>query len=167
MTNAPLLEFTLAGREIGEEIRLPAPGGRLSARVTLRSSVPVDHLEIIGDGRVVATIPLPGDRTGARDTVSIPVAHSGWYVLRAYGDRARLPVLDVYPFASTSPIYVTVGGEPVRSREDAEFFQRWIDRLAAAAGAHTGWNNPQERDAVLKQLADARAVYAGLAREAR
>ena len=167
VTNAPLLEFTLAGREIGEEIRLPAPGGRLSARVTLRSSVPVDHLEIIGDGRVVATIPLPGDRTGARDTVSIPVAHSGWYVLRAYGDRARLPVLDVYPFASTSPIYVTVGGEPVRSREDAEFFQRWIDRLAAAAGAHTGWNSPQERDAVLKQLADARAVYAGLAREAR
>src|SRR5438445_1495452 len=150
VTNAPLLEFTLAGREIGDEIRLPAGGGRLSARVTLRSSVPVDHLEIIGDGRVVATIPLPGDRTGARDTVSIPVAHSGWYVLRAYGDRARLPVLDVYPFASTSPIYVTVGGEPVRSREDAEFFQRWIDRLAAAAGAHTGGNSPQERDAVLK-----------------
>ncbi|HEX4628888.1 MAG TPA: CehA/McbA family metallohydrolase, partial [Gemmatimonadales bacterium] len=53
VTNAPLLEFTLGGREIGDEIRLPAPG-RLTAHVGLRSSVPVDHLELIGNGGVVA-----------------------------------------------------------------------------------------------------------------
>src|SRR2546426_1467413 len=79
----------------------------------------------------------------------------------------RSPVLDIYPFASTSPIYVTVGREPVRSTEDAAFFVRWIDRLMVAAGAHTGWNTPQERDAVLKQFADARGVYARLATDAR
>src|SRR5207244_13628683 len=90
VTNAPLLEFSLGGRSIGDEIRLPATGGRLTARVTLRSSVPVDHLEIIGDGRVAATIPLAGARTAAHDSVSLPVTRSGWYVLRAYGDRARL-----------------------------------------------------------------------------
>src|SRR3989442_9693961 len=77
VTNAPLLEFTLGGREIGDEIRLPA-GGRLTARVGLRSSVPIDHLEVIGNGSVVATIPLRGDRTAASDTVSIPPARSGW-----------------------------------------------------------------------------------------
>src|SRR2546425_3420362 len=53
VTNAPLLEFTLGGREIGDEIRLPAGGGRLTARVGLRSSVPIDHLEVIGNGSVV------------------------------------------------------------------------------------------------------------------
>src|SRR3989475_144681 len=44
VTNGPLLEFSLGGREIGDEIRLRQPG-RLTARVRLRSSVPVDHLE--------------------------------------------------------------------------------------------------------------------------
>ena len=159
VTNAPLLEFTLGGREIGDEIRLPA-GGRLTARVGLRSSVPIDHLEVIGNGNVVATIPLRGDRRAASDTVSIGVARSGWYVLRAWSNRPVLPILDLYPFGSTSPIYVRVGREPVRSREDAEFFVRWIDRLDQAARAHEAWNAPEEREHVLRLLAEARTVYA-------
>ncbi len=159
VTNAPLLEFTLGGREIGDEIRLPA-GGRLTARVGLRSSVPIDHLEVIGNGRVVATIPLRGDRTTASDAASIPVTRSGWYVLRAWSDRPALPILDLYPFGSTSPIYVQVGREPVRSREDAEFFVRWIDRLDQAAQAHEAWNTPEEREHVLQLLAQGRRVYA-------
>ena len=157
VSNAPLLEFTLEGRQIGDEIRLPR-GGTLTARVRLRSSVPVDHLEIIGNGRVVAAIPLTGDRTQASVTVPIPVAGSGWYVLRVYADRAELPVLDRYPFGSTSPVYVTVGNEPVRSPEDAEFFVRWIDRLDEAAQAHQGWNTAAEREHVLRLLAEARRV---------
>jgi TolB protein len=162
VTNAPLLEFTLGGREIGDEIRLPA-GGRLTARVGLRSSVPIDHLEVVGNGGVVATIPLRGDRTAASDTVTIPVMRSGWYVLRAWSDRPALPVLDLYPFGSTSPIYVRVGRDAVRSREDAEFFVRWIDRLDQAAQSHQAWNTPEERAHVLGLVAQARAVYAAQA----
>ncbi len=166
VTNAPLVEFTLAGREPGAEIDLPASGGRLVARVGLRSNVPVDHLEIVGNGNVVATIPLPGDRRAARDTVGIAVAASGWYVLRAWSERARTPVLDLYPFASTSPIYVRVGEQPVRSLEDAAFFVRWIDRLLDAARRHGDWNTPAERSATLRQFTDARAVYVRLSGEA-
>ena len=70
VTNAPLLEFTLGGREIGDEIRLAA-GGRLTARVGVRSSVPIDHLEIIGNGTVVASIPLGADRMTAHATVTV------------------------------------------------------------------------------------------------
>ncbi|HET7295671.1 MAG TPA: CehA/McbA family metallohydrolase, partial [Gemmatimonadales bacterium] len=162
VTNGPLLEFTLGGRDIGDEIRLPG-AGRLTARARLRSSVPVDHLELVGNGRVVATVPLSGDRTAAHDTISIPVTRSGWYVLRAWSDHAERPVLDLYPFASTSPIYVRVGSEPVRSPEDAAFFVAWIDRLDQAAQSHEGWNTPEEREHVLHLLAQARAVYAAQA----
>lgn len=159
VTNAPLLEFSLAGRAIGDEIRLPAGSHRLTARVGLRSNVPVDHLEIIGSGKVVASIPLGGDRTATNDTVLIPVTTSGWYVLRSYSDRATMPVLDLYPFASTSPIYVRVGEEPVRSPEDAAFFVRWIDRIVATTRASTAWNAPSEQAGVLPLLARARAVF--------
>src|SRR5256885_7754717 len=81
VSNAPLLEFTLDGRPIGDEIRLPRGGGTLTARVRLRSSVPVDHLEIIGNGRVVAAISLTRRLPQARATGPISVAGSGWYVL--------------------------------------------------------------------------------------
>jgi len=165
VTNAPLVEFTLAGREPGGEIDLPASGGRLIARVGLRSNVPVDHLEIVGNGKVVATIPLSGDHRMVRDTVGIPVATSGWYVLRAWSERARTPVLDLYPFASTSPIYVRVGAQPTRSPEDAAFFVRWIDRLLDAARRHGDWNTPGERNATVRLFEDARAVYVRLAGE--
>ena len=159
VTNAPLLEFSLAGHAIGDEIRLPVGSHRLTARVRLRSNVAIDHLEVVGNGKVVATIPLRGDRMTAVDSVSIPVSTSGWYVLRAYSDRAEMPVLDLYPFASTSPIYVRVEDQPVRSAEDAAFFVRWIDRIEAATRASTAWNTPGEQAQVLQLLARARAVF--------
>jgi hypothetical protein len=80
-------------------------------------------------------------------------------VARAFSDRSRHPVLDFYPFGTTSPIYVAVGGAPVRSARDASYFLGWIDRVRAAAEAHRGWNTAAEKDAVLAQLAEARAVF--------
>src|SRR5207245_1179150 len=163
VSNAPLLAFTLGGREIGDEVKWAPGSHRLTARVGLQSNVPVDHLEIVGNGAVVATVPLRGERTTAHDTVSIPVTRSGWYVLRAYSDRAELPVLDLYPFASTSPTYVRVADESVRSADDATFFVRWIDRMDALTRASTAWNTPSERENTLRTLADARAVFTAAA----
>jgi len=158
-TNGPLLEFTLADRGPGDEIRLPAGGGALRARVTLNSIVPVDHLEIIGNGRTIAELPLSGDRRSAAVSRDIPVTASGWYLLRAYADRPEHPVLDIYPFGTTSPIYVVVGGGPVRSPGDAAYFLAWIDRLEKAAREHGGWNTAEEKESVLGDLARARAVF--------
>jgi hypothetical protein len=163
VTNAPLLELSVEGQPPGGELRLSAPRS-LRARVGVRSAVPLDHLEVVGNGRVVATVDLPGDRTRAEATVDLPAAGSGWYVLRAWADRPRLPVLDLYPFATTSPVYVQVAGRPLDSRDDAAYFVRWVDRVTAAASDHTGWNTAAEREAALAQLARAREVYAALAR---
>ena len=159
VTNAPLLEFSVAGHAIGDEIRIPSGTHQLKAVVGLRSNVPIDHLEIIGNGKIVATVPLDTSRMTAHDTVGVPVNGSGWYVLRAYSDRAETPVLDLYPFASTSPIYVRVGDQPVRSAEDAQYFVRWIDRVESATRASAAWNTPAEQVGVLRMLAEARAVF--------
>jgi len=164
VTNAPLLTFTLNGQEPGAEIRLPAGSARrLAARVTLRSNVPIDHLEIIGNGKVVSSVVLSGNRTSADTTIRMPVERSGWYILRGWSGKPAPGILDLYPFASTSPIYVSVGEEEIQSREDAEFFLTWIDRVDAATRAHTGWNTDAERTEALEMIERARAVYRKLA----
>jgi Tol biopolymer transport system component len=158
-TNGPLLQLAIGEMGIGGELLFPAGTRRVTAKLTLRSIVPIDHLELIGNGAIVARIPLGGDRTSVDTTLSLEVARSGWYVLRAYGDRAIEPVLDIYPFASTSPIYVTVGGKPVRSTADADYFLRWLDRLDEAASAHQGWNTTQEKREVIGHIRQARAEF--------
>lgn len=156
VTNAPLLTFTLNGRESGSDIAFPFSGTHLvRARVTLRSNVPVDHLEIIGNGRVVAR--FTGRVTDT--TVVLQVANTGWYVARAYSDKPRLPVLDLYPFASTSPIYVSVGNTPPNCREDAEFFLRWINLLGQRVRADTNWNTASERDRALALISRAHEEF--------
>jgi TolB protein len=104
-------------------------------------------------------LPLEGERTSATATVRIPVDRSGWILLRARTDRAIYPVLDLYPYATTSPVYLSVGGRPARSRADAEFFVAWIDRMRSAVEAHQHWNTEEERRDVLETLARARSEY--------
>lgn len=159
VTNGPLLEFSTGATGIGGEVRL-AGRQRLQFKVSLRSIVPVDHLEIVGNGVVVAEVPLKGDRTSADTTISLPVAQSGWYTLRAWSDQPAEPILDLYPFATTSPIYVVVGNQPIRSRADADYFLAWIDRLAEGARAHQGWNSDAERTRVLDHIAQGRSEIA-------
>src|SRR5262249_53873840 len=109
-TNGPLLELAVrapsSGRwsEPGDELKL-ARAQELEARVSLRSIVPVDHLEVVANGRVASSVRLAGDRTSADAVLKLPLRGSAWVLLRAYADRARHPVLDGYPFATTSPVY--------------------------------------------------------------
>jgi len=165
VTNGPLLSFTLNGRPIGDELKLDAGVHRLVARVSLRSIVPVERLEIVANGVVVSPIPLTAGGTRADATIPLPVTRSGWFTVRAWSSRSTHPVLDLYPFATTSPIYVTIGGRAVRSAESARWFVSWIERLEAAANAHEGWNTPAEKAEVLKRLADAKAVFLARAGE--
>jgi hypothetical protein len=164
VTNAPLLDFQITGpddvtRQAGDEIALPIGEHQLEVRAILRSNVPVDHLELVGNGKVVASLALRRGGTSADTTIVLPVERSGWYVLRAWSDRPRLPVLDLYPFASTSPIYVRVGDAAVRSREDADYFLGWLAHVEAYVRAHTGWNTPGEQEEALRTIAGARSEF--------
>jgi hypothetical protein len=154
-----LLSFSLGGREAGDEITLPKGVHQLVARVSFRSLVPVEHLEIVANGIVLAPIPLSAGGTRADAVIPLPVTRSGWFTLRAWSGTATHPVLDLYPFATTSPIYLTVDGRPVRSAEDARYFVRWIERLETAADAHTGWNDAAEKAEVMGRLARAKEVF--------
>ena len=157
-TSGPLLRFSLGGQAIGGEVRLDKKQEvRFSAEMD--SIVPVDHLQIVCNGKVARELALESDRSSAHVDGSIPLDASGWCVLRAFSDKAEYPILDLYPYATTSPVYVSVAGAPVRSAADAAYFVAWIDRLISAARSNTSWNTAAEKESVLSMLQEARTKY--------
>ena len=161
-TNGPLLEFTLGGTRIGGDLRLPAGENKVKFTAWMHSIVPVDHLQVVCNGDVVRELKLSSDRQSAEVNDTIPISKSGWCVLRAFSDKGEFPVLDIYPYATTSPIYVSVAGSALHSPEDAHFFVTWIDRLTQAASANKNWNTDAEKSAVLNLLSYARKIYADM-----
>ena len=159
-TNGPLLRFSMKDQPIGGELKLPAGTNQVNFTAAMRSIVPVDHLQVLCNGNVVHEIALSGKHESADAQGTVPISRSGWCILRAWNKRAELPVLDLYPYATTSPIYITVGGEPTRSAKDAAYFVAWIDRLSQAANSYPDWRSAAEKEHVQKLLSDARAIYA-------
>jgi TolB protein len=158
-TNGPLLEFSLGEQQIGDELTFDAPQKTVTITARLRSIVPVDHLEVVCNGRVAATLKLDAGRSSSDVSGTIPIAESGWCLLRASSDQAEYPVLDNYVYATTSPIYVSVDGKKPHSPEDAKYFVAWIDRVAEATAAYPDWNSADEKKYVLGRIAEAREIY--------
>jgi TolB protein len=158
-TNGPLLKFALAEKQIGDEVSLPQKQDSVPFTAELRSIVPVDHFELVCNGKVVQTLKLDAARTSGDVNGAVPISESGWCVLRASSDQAEYPVLDNYVYATTSPIYVRVAGKAPRSPEDAKYFAAWIDRVTQATAAYPDWNSASEKAYVLGRLAEARKVY--------
>ncbi len=161
-TNGPLLGFTVGGKTAGEELHLPGGENKVTFTAWLRSFVPVDHLEVVCNGKVMRDLKTNADRQSAdvKDTLSI--SESGWCLLRASSDKPEHPVLDDFIYATTSPIYMTVAGSVPKPAEDAAFFISWIDRLAETARTNRNWNTAAERDSILQMLERARQVYVKL-----
>ena len=152
-TNAPLLGLLLDGHKPGDTI---APQGTSSYRVALRSPIPVDHLELVANGEVVQRFDLTGDRTRLDAEGQIALPQGGWVLLRAWNDAADARLLDLYPYATTNPIWLE--GRAPDAHEDAAYFVAWIDRIIEAAAARDDWNDVAEKDATLAYLRQAQAM---------
>jgi len=109
-TNGPLLDFSLGGQPIGGESKFDEPQAAIPFKAKLWSIVPVDHFDIVCNGHVIQALSLNSARDAADVSGTLPLKESGWCVLRASSDKAEYPVLDNYVYATTSPIYVTIGG---------------------------------------------------------
>lgn len=158
-SNGPLLAFEVAAHRPGDTVTRPAGRHRISYRAALRSPVALDRLEVVQNGRVVATHKLAGKRTHADVEGTITAGASGWVLLRAWSEKPDPLIFDLYPYATTSPVYLSVDGKVASSPQDAEYFVAWIDRLIAAAAARTDYNDEREKRDTLEYLQAARAVF--------
>jgi hypothetical protein len=158
-TNSALLGLTVDGHSPGSELQLPAAGASVHLQGFMRSIVPMDHLQVMSQGKIVLEIPLHGDRRSADIDTRIRLAAPGWVLLRAWNDQASPDVFDIYPYATTNPVFLASRGAAVHCGADADYFIAWTDRLAEDARGHPDFNTAIERQTTLDQIAAARKVF--------
>ena len=127
VTNGPMLDFTVNGKLAGDVV---APDNKGNVRVRGRavSQYPLNRVEIIYNGEVIANAELDDPSLEVEIDRSLPIPRSGWIALRAGGpNHADQPAGTV--FSHTSAVYVEVPGKPINAREHAEYFINWIERL--------------------------------------
>ncbi len=162
-TTGPLVDFRVGGKLPGETMKLDAGGGTVVLEGSVRSIAPLAKVVIHRNGAVWREIAV-GSAGSFREEARVTA--SGWYSL--YVEGPAYEWLDAeYPQAATTPVRVYVGDGKIRSRESAEYFLKWIDKLAGMAEAWPWWRSEKEKGHVLGQFEEARAVYRRLAGEAR
>ena len=161
-SNGPMLGLLLGDRKPGETLALRA-SGQQSYRIALRSPIAVDHLELVHNGRVLKHFELTGDRRSFDATGDVEIAQGGWLLLRAWNDGADPWLLDLYPYATTNPVWLDLPGGMPSAPADAAYFVAWLDRVIAAAEARDDYNTDAEKRSTLDYLRDARAIYQRMA----
>jgi hypothetical protein len=114
LSGGPMLTFTVNGAQIGDTMQLSG-AGTLEVEATAESIFPMHTLQIVQQGRVVAST---DDANGARRLhlkAQVKVDGHTWLAARCGGPnftaRAHHDVWSRGMFAHTSPIYLAVGGD--------------------------------------------------------
>ncbi|MBP8098533.1 MAG: CehA/McbA family metallohydrolase, partial [Arenimonas sp.] len=165
VSNSPLLGLLLDGRKPGQTVDLSAAGARKFS-VALRSPVPVDHLELVHNGKVIKSFALAGDRRSFDIEGELELDKGGWLLLRAWNDGADPQVLDLYPYASTNPVHLKSPRGPTSVQSDAAYFAEWIDRAIGAVKMRTDFNDESEKRETVAYLKQASDAYLALAEAA-
>jgi hypothetical protein len=158
VSNGPLLGLLLGGRKPGDTLAMAGIGTQ-PYRVAMRSPVAIDHVELVQNGRVLRRFALAGDRRSLDAHGELDIAEGGWLLLRAWNDAADPRVLDLYPYASTNPVWLALPGGAPPARDDAAYFVAWLDRVIAAADARDDYNTALEKRDTLDYLRGARAIF--------
>ncbi len=103
VTNGPMLDFKIEKSSPGEVI---SPSMRANWTLDLHSSINVDSVEVIVNGKVVWSdkgLDKPGSIL-YKGSIDLPPG--GWIASRARGGKVSWPVMDSYIFAHTAPIWI-------------------------------------------------------------
>ena len=170
ITNGPALWLEVAGRAPGAFLDVSAPGD-LPVTVRWESQLPLNRVEVVHNGRVVARQAWPeGQRSGTL-SARVPAAPGdgdGWLAARCFGD-ARTSY-GHFLWAHTSPVYLrarSVAGTPLPAGPAARAAAaRFVDGLDASLrwiGSEARFRAPEQRDRTASLFRAARETYARLA----
>ena len=158
VTNGPLLELTVNGQEPGAVLDAPVAEGR--ARVVFHR--PIEKLEIIANGEVVASRSGDGAATELTLPFAVDTSDSTWIAA-----RASSPKIEDEPDirAHTNPVYVLRAGRRVRvDAARRSVLARWEREAGTTHGSHhvadeLSGATPEKVDAAWTLCANIRSAF--------
>jgi hypothetical protein len=142
-STGPFIDLRVEGAEVGDELRVPGNGGNVTVEAVASGFQPLGRLEIVHNGRVVASAAPDADRYRITLNATIRVEADGWIAARCDGPDTLYHSWTMRPAAHTSPVYL-VGTDRREPGPDLAFLQTivdggltWLDTLATPADPAT------------------------------
>jgi len=150
ITNSPFIFCQVNNKTPGDELNISGEK-TVTIKAEMWSQLPVDRLEIIANGVVIAEKNIGSGQHYAKLEIEYKPGKSVWIAARVHQLNVEDGIRGVSflkrreagggptlfnkyfgtmrpetPFAHTSPIYVLVGKQPIRSREDSEYYIAYL-----------------------------------------
>ncbi len=186
VTNNPFLVFLVNGNEIGSRIEIEN-GDSVSIQAKVWSQLPLDRLDIIANGELVASTQIPEGESYAEIQLDYASEESVWLAARAYrhtGDYVKSGVnlkqrrnvsraqtlFNQYfgtlraevPFAHSSPTYLLVDGKPIYQQEDANYFVHYLDNVMTWLEKQGSFPSAEARKEVLAKFQEGKEAFQSL-----
>ena len=173
VTTGPIVAMSVNGKPIGSTLALEH-GAKVDVVADVRAAFdryPIDALEIVANGKVVAIARNDGGASTLHLEHSFVPTESAWIAVRAHGSKT-LPY-QVWPLlgpagvgipamAHTSPTYVVLDGAPIRSPDDARKLAASVDSLIDWAKTHGSYRSDAQRAEVVSLYERAKRVYTAM-----
>jgi len=158
-----MIDFTLDGQLPGTTLTQEEPDEKLFT-VTVDARLPVDRIEVLVNGNVVATKKNPAKEQHLSFEGMVKIDRSSWVAARAYSDhelpyQRHLTGTPSIVFAHASPVYVEAGGTPRTSPEDAAFLAEICARTIEWAKTAARYKDDSQRQEVIELYEKGCAVF--------
>ena len=113
LSGGPIISLSVDGHQVGDTVDLSGPG-TVEVEAWAESTLPIDVLEIVQAGRVVASTEWSGGTRRLELRERLQIDGHTWLAARAGGSGLLRPHEEMRlrgVFAHTSPVYVACGGE--------------------------------------------------------
>ena len=114
LSGGPIISFTVDGQEVGDTLSLSGPG-TVEVAASAESTIPINRLEIVQAGRVVASTESATGTRRLELKEMLKVDGHTWLAARCggpgYFGSTHLDAWRRGIFAHTSPVYVACGGD--------------------------------------------------------
>ena len=150
VTNGPLLNFAVQGRGPGDAVRWE--GESLEAEGTASAAFhrPIEKVEIVANGRVVASRDGAGGETEVSLPFQVPITESTWVAARV---QARHNEAEPEIWAHSNPVYLLKSGNPVYVEADRRaLLERWEKEAGYYRNPELVFANDGQRQQLLNRV---------------
>ncbi|HET9083086.1 MAG TPA: CehA/McbA family metallohydrolase [Candidatus Limnocylindrales bacterium] len=165
VSSGALIDIEVDGHGQGDVVAFGPRGGTVEVKVRAWAAQPfIDTIELIQDGRVVATSGDGGPTDRLELSERVTVSASGWLAARATSRAFIHSAFSTSMGAHSSPVYVDVGGRRPYSAEDAQMIATIIDGARTWVETIAAVRSTDERARLAEYFTSSRATLDDLGR---